>query len=164
MGTLKNTLLTTICLITAGTLLASCGKTDAPTASTAPTDRTAATVTPETPAGNAPDTTKATSPVAMVSWQNQEIEKMKNISTLDDLSKINPGYLKDPKKDHPKFVELQKKQVLLSIALSGIQTPEYREIQKSISEIYEAKSLWTPEIIALDAELQETLKSMGSGT
>jgi hypothetical protein len=41
------------------------------------------------------------------------IEHVENIATLDDLAVFNSDILNNPKKDHPKFIELQKKQILL---------------------------------------------------
>ncbi len=90
--------------------------------------------------------------------QEDIVERIKNISTIDDLIKMNPMIESDEKKNNPKFIEFQKKQMLIGIAMSNIKDEKYHEIQKEISSIYEWKELLTPEIKKLDTKIQEWLK------
>lgn len=85
--------------------------------------------------------------------------RIESVTSIADLSVISPSVLKDPKKDHPRFVEFQKKQMTLWILISKIEIPKYKEIQKNIITIYEAKELWTPELQELDLQIQNILKN-----
>lgn len=96
--------------------------------------------------------------------QEKMLERVKNIATLDDLVAFNSGILNNPKKDHPRFVELQKKQMLLGMMQARIQTPEYQKLQKSVATIYEARELWTTELLSLDTKIQEVMKSFSTNT
>lgn len=153
--------------IIGGTLLVSCGKQDPPLVIIGTSGALVTTGTIQLPVsitrGNIrhikPVTSSATS---VVVTQEKMMERIKNIATLDDLVTFSPGVFDNPKKDHPKFVELQKKQMLLGIMQSQIQKPEYQELQKYITTIYEAKELWTPEIQTLDTKIQEVMKNIGA--
>ncbi|EKD25412.1 MAG: hypothetical protein ACD_80C00065G0001 [uncultured bacterium (gcode 4)] len=136
------------------TLLVSCGKQD--TFMVPKEEPEVLTTTGIISAGkkNIPITRMVSSGASMVVAQEDIIKSIKNITTLEGVSKFNPKVLQDPKKDHPWFIELQKKQMTLWSLLFQIDTPEYREIQKNIGNIYEAKELWTPEIQALDVKIQ----------
>lgn len=101
-------------------------------------------------------------PSVIWSWiisKDKQIAKVKNITTIMDLAYFNSWVLNDSKKDHPRFIRLQKKQMLLAIAMSQVQTPEYQELQKKISAITEAKKLWTPEIQIVDKKIQDLRNS-----
>ena len=85
---------------------------------------------------------------------------MRNIASLDELLAFNPNLKNDPKKDEPRFVDLQKKQILLSVLQSQLQTTGYKESEKNLMDIYQSKELWTPEILALDTKLEEIIKNL----
>ncbi len=63
-----------------------------------------------------------------------------------------------------KMTELQDKQTLLLVAMSGaFNNPEYKNLMKSVVDIRSAKAIWTPEMYAMDTKIQELQKTVGTG-
>jgi hypothetical protein len=63
-----------------------------------------------------------------------------------------------------KMTELHDKQTLLRVAMSGaFNTSEYKNFMKSMVDIRSAKVIWTPEMYAMDAKIQELQKTVGTG-
>lgn len=158
-----------ILLILTGTLLVSCGKQDTPPVTTGTSGVLVATGTiqvpvPATRRNNRSVKSVASSGASVSAAQEKMLERVKNIATLDDLVALNSSILDNPKKDHPRFVELQKKQMMLGMMQSQILSSEYKDIQKNLASMYEAKELWTPEILALDVKIQEVMKSFSTNT
>lgn len=159
-----------ILLILTGTLLVSCEKQNAPLATkTGTTGALAATGTTQLPVpaikrNNRPIKPVTSSGTSVIAAQKKMMDQIQNVTTLADLAAFSSGILNNPKKDHPKFVELQKKQMILGMIQSQIQSPEYKELQKLTSAIYEVKELWTPEIQALDVKIQGVIKNFSTNT
>lgn len=63
-----------------------------------------------------------------------------------------------------KMTELQDKQMLLLVAMSGaFNNPEYKNFMKSMVDIRSAKAIWTPEMYEMDTKIQELQKTVGTG-
>lgn len=88
--------------------------------------------------------------------KEEKIKQINSINSLADLLKYNQSLSSYPKKDLPWFVEIQKKQMLLDLAISEIKkSKSIVAIQNEIQEIKIARSLWPKELLEIDNEIKE---------
>ncbi|MBP9779983.1 hypothetical protein KBD33_05180 [Candidatus Gracilibacteria bacterium] len=87
------------------------------------------------------------------------LEKVRDISTLDDLKGQFPALSEIPGSDHPQFVELQKSQIALGLLLSSIDNKEYISLRDELSDIYTCKDIWTDEMKSMEIEFREAIKN-----
>lgn len=119
MKNLQKTMQFIILLILTATLLVSCGKQNAPLATKTETSGalTATGTTqlpvPATRRNNRPIKPATSSGMSVIVAQEKMMERIKSIVTLDDLATFSLRVLDNPKKYHPQFMELQKKQMIL---------------------------------------------------
>lgn len=107
------------------------------------------------------ESTGTTEPTSSSSQRDlSTVEGINSISTLDDLKSINPAMATMPGSDHPKFVELQKKQITLGLLMSKLTDPELQNLRKEINDIFQWKDAWTPEVKKMEKEFTETLAEM----
>lgn len=105
--------------------------------------------------------------IAMKRWEiiSGALEKVRDISTLDDLKKSYPGLTEIPGSDHPKFLELQKAQLTFGFLLSGIVDEEYLTLRNEQSDIYQCKEVWTQAMKDVEWEVKKILpQRMNSNT
>lgn len=88
--------------------------------------------------------------------EDKFIKNIEKIEKWEDLEKINPWIKNDPNNKHPKFVELQKKQIVLWVKM--YKNKWYSDIQKKISEIYEWNEIKSKELKEIDEKINDLIK------
>jgi len=127
-------------------LLVSCGSPSAP----------ASTPASETGSGKT-FTIKGSVDSATLEKLDKRASEIDAVNDLNSLSAINPYVLQDPKKDAPKFVEYQKKQMLLGIMSASLRSPEFIEAEKQRASLVEYRAKWPKELVDADAKLKTIL-------
>lgn len=133
-----------ILLVSALTLpiLVSCGSPSAPTV--------------ETGSGKT-FTVKGKIDAATLEKLDKRAAEIDAVTDLKSLSAINPYALQDAKKDAPKFVEYQKKQMLLGIMSTSLRSPEYIEAESKRTALVEYRDKWPKELVDVDAQIKAAL-------
>lgn len=73
--------------------------------------------------------------VPSVEKTDTNIASIEQVKTLDDLKTMNPEVLNFREKNHPKFVEFQKNQMLLGVYLAKLQDPAYIKLTRELMDI-----------------------------
>ncbi len=84
-----------------------------------------------------------------------EIQKIQAIKSLSWLQVDYPNLASAQKNDHPKFLELQKKKLMLQYYVSKIQNPEYHKLNEELLQLSIKKDSWPPDLIEVDGKIQE---------
>lgn len=110
---MKNIRTLFVFLVIVETVLVSCGKQDTSIVPNGKLEVLTTTGTTSVKEKNKSLSTMISSSSSRIATSEKVMKSIKDITTLDGVSKLNPQVLQDPKKEHPRFIELQKKQMLL---------------------------------------------------